>query len=169
MKELRGKRLPTHADAQVCANRDSPCDGCARSSEEEQKPAEEAETSHAMTNVESQMTKEDGRSKPAHVDDLPRWREGPGVGLFSPKAMNNKTQGRFSAPWGGDRCRQINLNEVLQRMCAIPLHTIACRLVVQPLRGCVNLDQPRQRVPIFQLPTSISQLYRRARALPLPP
>ena len=58
-----------------------------------------------------------------------------GVGLVSPKAMNNKAQGRFGAPWGRDRCPQPNLNEVLQRMCAIPLHTMECRFVVQPLCG----------------------------------
>ncbi len=34
----------------------------------------------------------------------PRWRKGLGVGLVSPKAMNNKAQGRFSAPWDRDRC-----------------------------------------------------------------
>ena len=68
------------------------------------------------------------------VGDAPA-REGLGVGLFSPKAMNNKAQGRFSAPWGRDRCPQTNLNEVLPRMCMVPLHTMECRFVVQPLCG----------------------------------
>ena len=98
----------------------------------------------------------------------PRWRKGVGVGLVSPKAMNNKAQGRFSAPWGRDRCPQRNLNEVLQRMCAIPLHTMECRFVVQPLCGWVELAPPRQRVPICDLRSSSSDLHRRARALPLP-
>ena len=65
----------------------------------------------------------DRRWKPARADELPRWRKGLGVGLFSPKAMNNKAQGRFVAPWSRDRCPQPNLNEVLQRMCMVPLHT----------------------------------------------
>ena len=84
----------------------------------------------------------DGRSKPARADELPRWREGLGVGLVSPKAMNNKAQGRRTLgpgqmPTTKPQLRQpwAAANEVLQRMCAIALHTMECRFVVQPLCG----------------------------------